>query len=104
MKHLILVSSPQSVSRSFSACFPNTVGEGVLPEVPVSGLGGLLSKRVLSSQLSFTFPSLKFFFGGAVSPGSLRESSFSRKLANECARLLELMGADATCLSSHFFG
>ena len=26
--------------------------------------------------------------------GSLRESSFSRKLAHECARLLELMGAD----------
>ena len=85
VKHLILVSSPQSVSRSFSACFPNTVGEGVLPEVPVSGLGGLLSKRVLSSQLSFTFPSLKFFFFGGPfhqalfekvpSPGSLPMSA-----------------------------
>ena len=37
-----------------------------------------------------------------MSPGSLREGSFSRKLANECARLLELMGADATWICSVF--
>ena len=33
--------------------------------------------------------------------GSLRPSSFSRKLAFECARLLELLGADVRTFSSH---
>jgi len=33
--------------------------------------------------------------------GSLRESSFSRRLAHECARLLELMGADVRVFSPY---
>ena len=33
--------------------------------------------------------------------GSLRESSFSRKLAHECARLLELMGGDVRVFDPH---
>ena len=55
----------------------------------------------LAEAGAFTVPSARLTHPPRILVlyGSLRESSFSRKLANECARLLELMGADVRLYS-----
>jgi len=61
----------------------------------VSDTDGTLGANLLAAQ-AFKVPSAQYAHPPRILVlyGSLRPSSFSRKLAYECARLLELLGAD----------